>query len=165
MAGHKSFISFGAPSRLNPWESMWGAVAAVCGSAGLFVCLSLERAESRWEKKRSQSELWMGDTRPKVYAHLCFFRLDSKLGSSALVCQNKPRHFGHSTTPLLHQWRSTTAPLESTPCNSHAASSSANGHHIKSRGDPKSHGEKRDWKSKLQLPSLNWPIPPMVKKK
>jgi len=102
MAGHKSFISFGAPSRLNPWESMWGAVAAVCGSAGLFVCLSLERAESRWEKKRSQSELWMGDTRPKVYAHLCFFRLDSKLGSSALVCQNKPRHFGHSTTPPLH---------------------------------------------------------------
>jgi len=110
MAGHKSFISFGAPSRLNPWESMWGAVAAVCGSAGLFVCLSLERAESRWEKKRSQSELWMGDTRPKVYAHLCFFRLDSKLGSSALVCQNKPRHFGHSTTPLLHCSTSGAAP-------------------------------------------------------
>jgi len=119
------------------------------------------RKEKKWKDPNPNLRWWgWGDTRPKVYAHLCFFRLDSKLGSSALVCQNKPRHFGHSTaTPrhqlqLLHQWPPasalapapssiSTAPLESTPCNSHAASSSANGHHIKSLGDPKSHGEKK----------------------
>lgn len=60
------------------------------------VCLPVIRKKSAecWESRV--------DTRPKVCAHLCFFRLDLKLSWSALVRQNKPRHLATTHTHATH---------------------------------------------------------------